>query len=280
MKALNTRLFILFITLSSMAVAGYLYLSHETYKTLNGEIFSTHYQVTYQANHSLKPNPQDIQSAIEKELNRIDQIASSWKEDSEINRYVVSQDKEHFPISDDLNYLLERSEEIRELTSGAFDIEHQVGKLDLSGIAKGYAVDCIANYLTDELGIESYLIDIGGEMRARGINSKGSTWNVGIFIPHKKNVIEPPKVTLNNTSIATTGEYFKGRHITDPKTDSAVSNSLISVSVIHPSTTTADALATALFVMGSEKGMAWAEENKIHAIFILKDGTILKNNPN
>jgi thiamine biosynthesis lipoprotein ApbE len=227
----------------------------------------------------LQLNPRDIQSAIDKELNRIDWIASSWKKESELSRYNQAANKEGFQISSDLKWLIERSREIEQLTGGAFSIEQDRGNLDLSGIAKGYAVDRIAEYLAEDLGIDSFLVDIGGEIRAKGINPKGEAWNVGIFIPPGHDAIKSPRVRLKDSSIATSGRYFKGSHITDPETGKVVANSLISVSVINASNTTADALATALYVMGSKQGLTWARNHQIHAIFILEDGTILKSQP-
>lgn len=281
MKVRTPRLLIFLIMLAAITVVGYLFLTDEnyTYKKLEGEIFSTHYQVTYQPNATLKLDPRDIQFAIDKELNRIDWIASSWKKESELSRYNRSANKEGFQISSDLKWLIERSREIEQLTGGAFSIDQDRGNLDLSGIAKGYAVDRIAEYLAEDLGIDSFLVDIGGEIKAKGVNSKSEAWNVGIFIPPGYEAIKPPRAQLEDSSIATSGRYFKGSHITDPETGKAVSHSLISVSVINPSNTTADALATALYVMGPEKGLTCAHDHKIHAIFILEDGTILNHRP-
>jgi thiamine biosynthesis lipoprotein len=281
MKARTPRLLIFLIMLAAITVVGYLFLKDEnyTYEKLKGEIFSTHYQVTYQPHAALQLNPVEIQSAIDKELNRIDWIASSWKKESELSRYNQAANKEGFQISSDLKWLIERSREIEQLTGGAFSIEQDKGNLDLSGIAKGYAVDRIAEYLAEDLGIDSFLVDIGGEIKAKGINPKGEAWSVGIFIPPGHDAIKSPRVRLKDSSIATSGRYFKGSHITDPETGTVVANSLISVSIINASNTTADALATALYVMGSKKGLIWARDHQINAIFILEDGTILKSQP-
>ncbi|MGB2351911.1 MAG: FAD:protein FMN transferase, partial [Akkermansiaceae bacterium] len=78
-------------------------------------------------------------------------------------------------------------------------------------------------------------------------------------------------------SMATSGQYFKQSHIRNAAADHAADNDLLSCSVIHPSNATADALATALYVMGAEAGLAWANENKIKAIFIKNDGTIVRS---
>ncbi|MFU8894097.1 MAG: FAD:protein FMN transferase [Luteolibacter sp.] len=84
------------------------------------------------------------------------------------------------------------------------------------------------------------------------------------------------RIELRNQAIGTSGSYFKGNHIVDPVTREAVTHPLLSASVIAPTSTTADALATALYVMGLEKGMDWARLHQIHAIFILEDGRIFE----
>ena len=84
---------------------------------------------------------------------------------------------------------------------------------------------------------------------------------------------------LRDTSVATSGTYFKGGHILDPATGEAVVNDLVSASVVHPSNTIADALATALFVMGPEQGLAWARTHSVWVIYLRDDGTRLEYKP-
>ncbi len=257
--------------------AAWLLTRHEArYETLEGEIFSTHYRIIYHADRSLALSPRQIQSAIDQELDRIDWIASTWKDESELSRYNRAADKSAFPLSADLGLLLQHSRDIEKRTDGAFNVEYKEGFIDLSGIAKGYAVDRIADYLGSTLAIDSFLINIGGEVKARGVNAKGEPWRVGIFVPPEYPSISPPRIELRNQAIGTSGSYFKGNHIFDPVTQEAVINPLLSASVIAPTSTTADALATALYVMGLEKGMDWARRHQIHAIFILEDGRIFE----
>lgn len=246
------------------------------YRSIEGEIFATSYRITYRQNGRPSSSTSAIRSAVETQLRRIDRIASGWKEDSEVSRYNRSQQKETFLLSAELKAMINRSREIEKMTGEAFKIDYEAGKLDLSAIAKGYAVDQIAAYFERELKIDSFLVEIGGEVKARGKNPKGEFWKVGIYIPDSHSSIHSPKVRLQNTSIATSGRYFKGNHIIDPATGKPSASSLLSTSVIAPSNTTADALATALHVMGPEAGPIWAREHHIHAIFILDDGTILK----
>jgi thiamine biosynthesis lipoprotein len=147
--------------------------------------------------------------------------------------------------------------------------------LDLSAIAKGYAVDRVAEYL-EQAQIEHYLVDIGGEIRARGRNQSGQAWRIGIEKPLVDSREAGWVVGLENISMATSGDYrnffmHEGRrysHTIDPATGWPVSHPLVSVSVVSPSTMMADALATALLVMGPEKGFNFAETRAIPALFI------------
>ncbi|MBI2967992.1 MAG: FAD:protein FMN transferase [Bacteroidetes bacterium] len=135
-------------------------------------------------------------------------------------------------------------------------------KIDFSGIAQGYTVDLLARYLKSER-ITDYMIELGGEVGASGKNEKGEYWRIGIDDP----IAEPGSrkiftaISLSDKSLATSGVYRKyheinGKrysHIIDPKTGYGVYHNLLSASVIADDCTTADALATALIVMG-EKG--------------------------
>jgi thiamine biosynthesis lipoprotein len=220
---------------------------------------------------------EDIQAEVEKALQRIDQMASTWKPDSEISRYNRAVSKDGFQLSDELREIMTLSEQLKVSTGGAFDIHHQGEEIDVSAIAKGYAVDRIADYLHDDLDIQDFLVEIGGEVKARGNNAKAKPWKVAIYIPPSHAHIVGPRVTLNNTSMATSGQYFKENHIKNAETGHAPDHDLLSCSVIHPSNATADALATALYVMGAEAGLAWADQNEVEAIFIKSDGSIIKS---
>jgi thiamine biosynthesis lipoprotein len=248
-----------------------------SFHTFRGSIFGTRYQVQYRAHEQLGMEAEDIQAEVEKALQRIDQMASTWKTDSEISRYNRAVVKDEFQLSAELNELIERSEQWKSRTGGAFDIHHTGEGIDVSAIAKGYAVDRIIDYLDHKLKIEDCLVEIGGEIKARGHNAKGKQWKVAIYIPPSHSHIIGPRLTLSNTSMATSGQYFKENHIKNAETGHAPDHDLLSCSVIHPSNATADALATALYVMGAEAGLAWADQNEVEAIFIKSDGSIIKS---
>ncbi|MDH5286717.1 MAG: FAD:protein FMN transferase [Betaproteobacteria bacterium] len=154
--------------------------------------------------------------------------------------------------------------------------------LDFSGIAKGYAVDRAAAAL-DALGLERYMVEAGGEVRTRGLNGDGVPWRIAIEQPDAM----PPRahflVPLAGLSLATSGDYriwFEqdGRrfsHEIDPASGAPVVHALASVSVAASDCAYADAMATALFVMGPERAAAFAARNGIAAYFIVRDAARL-----
>ncbi|MGK0298846.1 MAG: thiamine biosynthesis lipoprotein [Gammaproteobacteria bacterium] len=149
-------------------------------------------------------------------------------------------------------------------------------KLDLSGIAKGYAVDRIAMYL-EQQGIDNYLVEIGGEVKAKGLNSMAQTWRVGIEKPLVTAREIQQVISLNNMAMATSGDYrnffnhngIRYSHTIDPTKGWPVIYSDISVTVLNKSSMIADALATAIMVMGPEHGFNYAISHDIPALFIM-----------
>ncbi len=138
---------------------------------------------------------------------------------------------------------------------------HKGAKLDFSAIAKGYAVDEIADFL-EKNGITNYLIEIGGELRCGGKN-KSNAWVIGIEKPQEGLEREAMiKIKLHNMAIATSGNYRNYHKIGDklivhtinPKTGLTQESNLISVSILTESCGKADALATGIMVMGLEEG--------------------------
>ncbi len=155
--------------------------------------------------------------------------------------------------------------------------------VDLSAIAKGFAVDRIGLAL-EAVGVKNYMVEIGGEVRAKGVNQQGRAWRIGI----EKPVFETRElfqiVELKDKSIATSGDYrnyyeFSGKmvsHTLDPRTGSPLNHQLASVSVVHDECALADALATAFTVLGPKDGYDLAEARGIPVLFMTrqKDGTL------
>ena len=136
--------------------------------------------------------------------------------------------------------------------------------IDLGSIAKGYGVDQIAKLIKGK-GIKNYLVEIGGEVYAEGYRKDGGKWRIGINKPRKGAPFNQiyKIVSLRNKAMATSGDYRNffeknGKiysHVIDPKTGYPVSNQVVSVTIIADSCTYADGLATAVMVMGPQKGI-------------------------
>jgi len=149
--------------------------------------------------------------------------------------------------------------------------------LDLSGIAKGYAVDRIADYL-ESLAINNYMVEIGGEIRASGKNEKNKIWRIGIERPLTRQRQVQKIIQLKNIGMASSGDYrnyyeengIRYSHTIDPVTGKPIRHKLASVTVLHESSSMADGLATALLVLGLEAGYKLAAEKNIAAFFIYK----------
>jgi thiamine biosynthesis lipoprotein len=149
--------------------------------------------------------------------------------------------------------------------------------LDLSGVAKGYAVDQLA-MLIESRGFDNYLVEIGGEVRASGTRADGWPWRIGLEPPDAEMPIEYI-VTLGSQAIASSGDYrnyfmVDGRryaHTLDPRTGNPVQHALAGVSIIQPSAMQADAMATLLMVLGPDAGIAFAQANELPALFFIRE---------
>lgn len=293
---------------------------------INGTIFGTTYQIKYLKDEvknnkeDNKKNRQKISSKINKKLNKINNIFSTYINDSELSKInnFTNLNKE-IEISKSLYQVLFLAKEIFKSTDGFFDVTvHPLIKLwgfekkqflfpqkeqidstkknidggaytllknnqkysllkskqisiDLSAIAKGYAVDQVKDLLI-EYNINDFLIEIGGEMFAKGLKNNNK-WKVGIIHPNKQELAKV--ISLKNQGMATSGDYenffvtnnIRYSHILNPKTGYPVKTSLCSVTVVADSCMEADALATTLLAMGDD-AFLFAEKNKIKAFFV------------
>lgn len=285
------------------------------YNSINGLVFGTVYNITYQYEGDLK-------AEIEAELKKFDGSLSPFNDSSVISRINRNEDIETDSF---FQACFKRSMEISEGTKGAFDITvaplanawgfgfkkgafpdslmidsllqitgYQKVKLEngkvikqdprmmlsCSAVAKGYSVD-VAAHLLDSKGIKNYMIDIGGEIVAKGQNSKDGLWRIGINKPIDDSLNTNQDIQtileLTDVGLATSGNYRnyyykdgkKYAHTIDPRTGYPVQHSILSSTVIAKDCMTADALATAFMVMGLEKAEAYANADpSIDAYFI------------
>lgn len=268
-----------------------------------------------------------IQQSISEELEKIDEQMSTYREDSDIMVFNRYQQAESLPLPPALIDVVAISQEISEMSGGAFDITvsplvnawgfgpekkfdqkprepselelvdlrkhvgyqklivdrsthtlkklHPQVTLDLSAIAPGYAVDQIADVLLKR-GYQDFLVEIGGEVRSQGRNAEGKYWRIGIEQPleHQREIYEV--VALENEALATSGDYRnyfeadgqRHSHTIDPRTGRPILHSLTSVTVVTQDAARADALATAILVLGPKEGYDFALRNQIAALLI------------
>ncbi len=151
--------------------------------------------------------------------------------------------------------------------------------IDLSAIAKGYGVDQVAELL-EQLSVQNYMVELGGEIRTRGLNPQGETWRIGVEKPDYNRRRLLRLIHLPNLGMATSGDYrdfneyadIHYPHVIDPNTGRPVSHDLASVTVLHPQAMLADALATALLVMGERQALDFATRQGLPVLLIRRDG--------
>jgi thiamine biosynthesis lipoprotein len=163
---------------------------------------------------------------------------------------------------------------VPDLESGTLAKTHPEVRIDLSGVAKGFAAERIGIALR-ELGYENALVDVGGELRAVGTHMDGRPWRVALEGPGAASPGPLGTVDLVDEAVATSGDYrnfYEDRgvlyaHIIDPRSGSPIPYRGFSVSVVHPDAAIADAWATALTVLGPDEGFELAEREGLAAVF-------------
>ena len=167
-----------------------------------------------------------------------------------------------------MQHIARRGDQLAKTRSGVY--------VDLSALAKGYAVDRLADlYLAR--GCSDFMVDIGGEIRVSGNNPQGGPWRIGIEVPDPQAIgVSQAVLGVTDISIATSGDYRNFRmvdgvridHVIDPRSGRPADNRVVSATVLHPSAMWADAYATTLMVMGLEEGLAFAEQEGI-AVYLM-----------
>ncbi len=281
--------------------------------TLGGRAFGSYWRLTLP--RGIDPGP--ARAAVQDTIARVDRALSPFRADSEISRFNASRAGAWTAVSAATAQVIAEGLRIARLTRGAFDPTvgpvvsrygfgpisgapagsydgirtggHAIGKMastltfDPCGIAKGYGLDAIGEGLAAR-GITSYLLELGGEVLARGRHPSGRPWRVAIERPEPGRPTAHRIVRLEGQALATSGDWIQGyrlggrrvSHIIDPRRREPVANEVASVSVIAPRAMTADALATGLMAMGPEKGLALAARLNLSVLYLLRHGTGLK----
>ena len=308
---------IIFVFVAVLAFAG----CSETNKSLfviDGSTMGTTYTVKISDNLDTEI---DLKTLIDRELLEFNEVFSSYITESEISKFNRSEGA--VPVSPSFRELLLLSEEVKDITQGAFDVAvgplvdlwgfgpnsngrgvpakteiegllaapedtrleitsefvYKSGetRLDFSGIAKGYAVDIIFQLL-EERGLSNFFVEIGGEVKARGLSARGKPWNIAIEVPDRNERKIFKTVPLDNLAMATSGDYRNFiesdgtffPHIINPNNGYPIDNRVGSVTVLHSSAALADALATGLSVMGLERLSQISNEKNLKVMAIIR----------
>ncbi|MBT6498512.1 MAG: FAD:protein FMN transferase [Deltaproteobacteria bacterium] len=155
--------------------------------------------------------------------------------------------------------------------------QHPELTIDLSAVAKGFAVDQVGMLLENK-GLNNYLVEIGGEIRTKGFKQHQTPWVVAIERPVMGQSVIQQVLSMGNNSLATSGDYRnyfekngkRFSHLIDPNTGKPINHRLASASVVHQSCMTADAFATAFMITGFEKGYQLALQENLAAFFLIR----------
>ncbi len=189
----------------------------------------------------------------------IENVFSVFKKDSEISKI----NREEINVSDyshEVKEILILCEKTKQETNGFFDIIEPSGRINPSGLVKGWAIYQAANMLKNS-GFHNYFVDAGGDIQVSGRNENGEPWNIGIRNPFNVQEIIKTIHLKNNEGIATSGVYERGNHIYNPHDQKDSLNEIVSITVIGPNIYEADRFATPAFAMG-RKGIDFIEKKE------------------
>ncbi len=236
-----------------------------------------------------------VENALDKAFTLLKDYERRWSfysKDNELALINAQAAKRSVKLLPDTFEIISKSLDLARQTNGVFDITatslHKLGgygtiildqndqsvsfgnsllKIDLGGIATGYAIDRVVELFAND-NVENYLIDVGGDIYASGKNKKNKLWEIGVRNPFDQNTILYD-FSLENQAVTTSGNYVK-QHIIDPQTGSLADKNIASITVIADSCLEADALATAFYIFGIEKTRTFVDnyENDIQVLFV------------
>jgi FAD:protein FMN transferase len=199
-------------------------------------------------------------------LHEVDARFSPYRADSEVSLIADGRlpEREAHP---DVREILRVADSLAERTDGTFDVRtwRSDGRLDPSGIVKGWSIQIAADRLT-HAGLADFAINAGGDIVARGGPLPGTPWRVGIRHPDLDDRVAAV-LTVNDAAVATSGVYERGPHIVDPRTGRSPAT-VRSVTVVGPDLMWADAFATAGFVMG-DGALDWVAAQHGYGAYVI-----------
>lgn len=196
----------------------------------------------------------------------------------------IGNGDEKVPSPEEISLLvaaMKRAEVVLDEKNSTVFITERDAALDLGAIGKGYSSDVLAAYLS-ESGVRKAIINLGGNVYAVGSKGRGKLWNVGLRSPEGDGIFTT--VSVEEGAVVTSGAYERYfisdgvmyHHILDPESGYPVDLDLVSVSILSRDGTLADALSTAVFVLGRERGTALLKRLDVRAVLLTKEGEIIR----
>ncbi|MDI3203531.1 FAD:protein FMN transferase [Pseudomonas shahriarae] len=271
------------------------------------------------------PAANEVQPQVERILAEVDRQLSTYRSDSDIERFNDLPANRCQPMPESILQLVRTGEQLSQASGGAFDLTvepllnlwgfgpqarqvkvpdpmtlalarqrvghqhlridgHQLCKdaavqVDFNSIAAGYTVDRIAERL-GQLGIQRYLVEVTGELKAAGRKPDGTPWRVALEEPRDDQQVAERVIVVDGFGVSTSGDYRNyfqqdGRrysHTLDARSGAPITHHLASVTVLEPSALMADGLSTLLLVLGPDEGWDYAEKQRIAAFFVMREG--------
>ena len=213
--------------------------------------------------------PRAMMDAVLDYFTEVDLRFSPFKPESELSRHDRGE-LGPSELSAEMQEVLELARETKEATGGFFDIRRPDGRLDPSGIVKGWAIRNASDCLLD-WGAANFCIEAGGDIQAAGRNEDGEEWRIGIRNPFNDREIVKV-VRIADQGMATSGSYARGDHIYDPTNAGHSLDTVVSLTVIGADVLEADRFATAAFAMGAEGILFIEEQPGLEGYMIDADG--------
>lgn len=308
----------LFLVIGTLSGCG----NGDSLESFGGPTMGSTYSVKY-VRYTGIPGPAEVQQQVQHILSEVDQQMSTYRSDSDIERFNDLPANSCQPMPESILQLVRVGERLSVESDGSFDltvepllnlwgfgpqareekvpsaealaeVRQRVGhehlriegdrlckdapvNVDFNSIAAGYAVDQIAGKLT-ALGVDSYLVEVTGELKALGKKPDGSPWRIALEEPRDDQQVVERVIAVDGHGVSTSGDYRKyfeqdGRrysHTFDARTGKPVEHALASVTVIHTSALMADGLSTLLLILGPERGWDYAEKHQIGAFFVMR----------
>ena len=206
--------------------------------------------------------PEAVQAALEQavaQLHRVNEVFSTYRDDSQVSRLARGE----LTVAEcdaEVAEVLELGAEAERVSSGWFSTNYE-GRLDPTGIVKGWAAERAAELIATAAGVSGVSVNGGGDVQMFGTPGPHRPWRVGVSDPLRPGGLAAviSAAGADELAVATSGTAERGAHIVDPSTGKSAVTDLVAVTVVAPRLTWADCWATAAFAMGSREGLAWLE---------------------